>query len=140
MDRSPHRQSAQVNDEGELVDLKFCVYCSEINPPDATICQHCGEYIADQSPDLRSRLERISRRASATSTSDKRILPAFRDDPDLLEDEIRMPFMEKASFSLHRLLGWLRKHSPERETVIRLTLFATGTLLWATLIVMLLHR
>jgi hypothetical protein len=64
MEPSKKRESRQVNEEGELIGAVFCEYCGELNPADAAECEHCHEHIADQGPDLRSRLQRISRRAS----------------------------------------------------------------------------
>ncbi len=123
MDESPRRQSAQVNDEGELVDLKFCVYCSGINQPDATICQNCGEYIADQSPDLRSRLERISRRAHAAPVAEDEAhpqdligsvpepLPTPRRSPvprrSVSDSDLLLFFIMVAAFVLLALVTWL---------------------------------
>src|SRR5258708_5926684 len=51
--------------DGELVSGKFCAYCGNRNSDSDHYCRYCAEYIADQGPDLRSRLARISRRASA---------------------------------------------------------------------------
>jgi hypothetical protein len=56
----------KLNEEGELVGGKFCEYCGGLNPADAAECEHCHEHIADQGPDLRSRLQRISRRANSS--------------------------------------------------------------------------
>ncbi len=53
-DRSPVR----VNDDGELIGGLFCVYCGEINEPGVDCCESCGQYIADQGPDLNARLRR----------------------------------------------------------------------------------
>ena len=50
--------------DGEIAEGKFCAYCGALNPDDIPYCQHCGEYIVDQGPDLAARLARISRRAS----------------------------------------------------------------------------
>jgi hypothetical protein len=58
-------ESRQINEEGELIGAVFCEYCGELNRADAAECEHCHEHIADQGPDLRSRLQRISRRASS---------------------------------------------------------------------------
>jgi hypothetical protein len=51
----------KLNAEGELVGGKFCEYCGGLNRAAATKCEHCHEHIADQGPDLRSRLQRIHR-------------------------------------------------------------------------------
>jgi hypothetical protein len=56
----------QLNDEGELIGGVFCAYCGGLNPADAAECVHCQEHIADQGPDLHSRLQRIHRRASSS--------------------------------------------------------------------------
>jgi ribosomal protein L40E len=56
-------KSAPLNAEGELVGSVFCMYCGELNPVGAMTCQSCGQYIADQGPDLSARLQRIRRYA-----------------------------------------------------------------------------
>jgi hypothetical protein len=63
MNKLANRKSACINDEGELIDGRFCAYCGSLNETVAEVCEQCGEYIADQGPDLRSRLQRISRHA-----------------------------------------------------------------------------
>ncbi len=63
MNRPANQKSARINAEGELIDGRFCAYCGGLNGNIAEVCEHCGEYIADQGPDLRSRLQRISRHA-----------------------------------------------------------------------------
>jgi hypothetical protein len=59
-----NRQSMRIDEDGELLDGLFCVYCGEINDVGADTCEYCGVYIADQGPDLSARLHRISRHAS----------------------------------------------------------------------------
>jgi hypothetical protein len=56
----------KLNDEGELVGGIFCEYCGELNRAEAVECERCHEHIADQGPDLRARLQRISRHASSS--------------------------------------------------------------------------
>jgi hypothetical protein len=58
-------KSVQIDTDGELIDKLFCLYCGELNHPGVDICENCGKYIADQGPDLHSRLRRISRHASS---------------------------------------------------------------------------
>ncbi len=60
-----NRRSVRIDQDGELLDGLFCAYCGEINDPGADSCEHCGQYIADQGPDLSARLHRISRYASS---------------------------------------------------------------------------
>jgi hypothetical protein len=64
LEPSKKRESRQINDEGELIGAVFCGYCGGLNPANAAQCEHCHEHIADQGPDLRSRLQRIHRHAS----------------------------------------------------------------------------
>ncbi len=59
------RSLVRVNDDGELIGGLFCVYCGEINEPGVDCCESCGQYIADQGPDLSARLRRIRRYASS---------------------------------------------------------------------------
>ncbi len=50
--------------DDELIGQIFCTYCGHKNDTEAETCTGCGQYIADQGPDLRARLHRISRYAS----------------------------------------------------------------------------
>jgi hypothetical protein len=63
-------KSIHVGTDGELSAGKFCAYCGNLNQGDADYCQHCGEFIFDQGPDLSSRLARIKRRASSARSQD----------------------------------------------------------------------
>jgi hypothetical protein len=67
----------QVSDEGELTDKLFCLYCGELNHPGVDVCQSCGKYIADQGPDLHSRLKRIGRYASSVHSGQHERPPTF---------------------------------------------------------------
>jgi hypothetical protein len=53
------------NVDGELENVLYCTYCWMLNELDAQTCVSCGEYIADQGPELRARLSRIRRHASS---------------------------------------------------------------------------
>lgn len=64
MRSSIKHEPVQINAEGELVGGVFCEYCGGLNRADVAECEHCHEHIADQGPDLRSRLQRIRRYAS----------------------------------------------------------------------------
>jgi hypothetical protein len=64
MEPSKKLELRQLNAEGELIDGIFCEYCGGLNRADAAECEHCHEHIADQGPDLHSRLQRIHRHAS----------------------------------------------------------------------------
>jgi hypothetical protein len=57
---------ARINAEGELTGGVFCEYCGGLNRTEAAECEHCQKHIADQGPDLRSRLQRIHRIASSS--------------------------------------------------------------------------
>src|SRR5262249_29564903 len=63
------QKTARIGIDGELTAGKFCAYCGNLNDAGAATCEHCGEYIADQGPDLANRLARISRRASHATPS-----------------------------------------------------------------------
>src|SRR5258708_3866815 len=60
----PELEPIRFGNDGELVSGKFCAYCGNRNSASDNYCWHCAEYIADQGPDLTSRLARISRRGS----------------------------------------------------------------------------
>src|SRR5215813_3207578 len=60
----PDLESIRFGSDGELLSGIFCAYCGNRNATTDRYCRHCGEYIADQGPDLTSRLARISRRAA----------------------------------------------------------------------------
>ncbi len=80
--RSPVKvKSIRVGLDGELTAGKFCAYCGNLNDEQAPTCQHCGEYILDQGPDLTSRLARISRRASHTPLSSGGLIGTRTDKP-----------------------------------------------------------
>jgi hypothetical protein len=57
------------NADGELENVLYCTYCWTLNELDAQMCVSCGEYIADQGPDLRARLSRISHYASSVQST-----------------------------------------------------------------------
>src|SRR5215212_2552145 len=57
------------NADGELENVLYCTYCWTLNELNAQTCVSCGEYIADQGPDLRARLHRIRRYASNVASS-----------------------------------------------------------------------
>jgi hypothetical protein len=50
-------------DDGELLAIIFCLRCGAMNHAAAASCSRCGDLLAEQGPDLRSRLARIRRYA-----------------------------------------------------------------------------
>ncbi len=56
--------SLSLGADGELTGAMSCLYCGSLNHGSADVCSSCGEYIADQGPDLSARLHRIRRHAA----------------------------------------------------------------------------
>jgi hypothetical protein len=50
-------------DDGELIAIIFCLRCGTMNHAAVATCSKCGDLLAEQGPDLRSRLARIRRYA-----------------------------------------------------------------------------
>src|SRR5262245_8122575 len=64
-------KSAPLSADGEIVGSFFCMYCGELNPLGVLSCHGCGQYIADQGPDLSARLHRIRRHARSVQAQHK---------------------------------------------------------------------
>ncbi len=88
--RTSALEAIRLGSDGELISGKFCAYCGNQNAPDDAYCQHCSAFIADQGPDLTSRLARISRRASASrvyhSSRAEQLISAQTDHVELKPD------------------------------------------------------
>ena len=63
-DPYPEVGSLSLGADGELTGAISCAYCGMLNRLGTDVCNQCGEYIADQGPDLQARLRRISRHAN----------------------------------------------------------------------------
>ena len=67
---SENRARLPIESDGELIGQIFCTFCGNLNEIDAEVCTSCGQYIADQGPDLSARLRRIRRHASQSPELD----------------------------------------------------------------------
>jgi hypothetical protein len=107
MEPSKKLESRQINEEGELIGAVFCEYCGGLNRADTPECEHCQKHIADQGPDLRARLNRISRYASAAPQHSR-----AQSDDNLISD-----LLTGITYSLVPLPPMRMKGSPSRITI-----------------------
>jgi hypothetical protein len=102
------QKSVHVGLDGELLAGKFCAYCGDLNDEDAENCEHCGEYIADQGPDLRSRLARISRRGGHANPTMTGLIGADEDEGTAEPDSSLEHRINRLMVSYHGISGsWL---------------------------------